>query len=331
MRTITRVRSLCAAAAIVLLAGCSGGSAIAPGTESTQTSSHARVGHVISRYTCSATGSLRYVSDVINNVINIYGGRFAGQPPCGQISSSLDGPLGLHVDFATHDLYVANSRAGNILVYHRGQLTPYNTYTDPSGQSPSDVTIAPDGTVVASNEFCSLSTWIEGPNGGTFVGTFSKPQCRDVGIVFVAAGENGTLYYVNARTGAHRASLWSVSCPGGNCGVPVQIPGARVDYFGSGVAVDSVGSVLAVKLSTNGGNNKLATFNLPNPTPRLMDLSPGFPYGIAINDQDHLLFVANNTGASEYTYPSGKLLGTVPANPGGAMDGIAIDPQFSPR
>jgi DNA-binding beta-propeller fold protein YncE len=243
----------------------------------------------------------------------------------------LDGPVGLHVDLSTHDLYVANSRGGNILVYHRGELTPYNAYADPSGQSPTDVTIAPDGTVVASNDLCTLSTWISGQNGGTFVGTFAKPQCREVGITFVAAGQNGTLYYVNARSGAHRTSLWSVSCPGGNCGVPVQIPGARGNFFASGVAVDSVGSVLAVKLSANGGNNKLATFNLPNPNPKLMNLSPGFPYDIAINDQDHLLFVANNIGASEYIYPSGKLVGTVSANSGGAMDGIAIDPEFSPR
>ena len=41
--------------------------------------------------------------------------------------------------------------------------------------------------------------------------------------------------------------------------------------------------------------------------------------------------VADNTGATEYIYPGGKVIGTVSGNPGGAMDGIAIDPEFSSR
>jgi len=327
MKPITLVRSLSVAVACVLLVGCSGGSAVAPGALAKHTGSHVRFGHDAGRYACPATGSLRYLSDVINNVINVYAGRFAEQKPCGQISANgFDGPVGMHVVVATHDLYVSNWRGGNILVFHRGQSVPFNTYTDPSGQLPTDVTVAPDGTVVASNELCSLSTWIGGPHGGTFVGTFPKPECREVGITYLAVGENGTLYYVNAKSGFYRASLWSVLCPGGNCGIPAQIPGARVDYFGEGVAVDSAESVLAVKQSEYGRNNKLATFNLPNPNPTIMDLAAGTPMGLAINEQDHLLFVADNTGASEYIYPSGKLLGTVPGNSGGAMGGIAIDP-----
>ena len=327
MKWISRVQFLGAAAACVLLAGCSGGSAIAPGASSARSGSHTRFDHIVSRYSCPATGSLRYVSDALNNVINVYTGPFAGQQPCGQIAASgFSGPVGMHVVVSTHDLYVANWHGGNIFVFHRGDTIPYNTYTDPSGQLPTDVTVAPDGTVVASNDLCSLSTWIAGPNGGTYVGTFPKPTCREVGITFIAAASNGTLYYVNAKSGRNRAKLWSVSCPGGNCNVPVEIPGAKVNFFGSGVAVDTAGSVLAVKASANGRNNKLATFTLPNPNPSIMVLSPGFPLGIAINQQDDLLFVANNTGATEYKYPGGTVVGTVAGNQGGAMDGIAIDP-----
>jgi hypothetical protein len=327
MKSVTRVQTLSVAAALAMLVGCSSGSAIAPGALSKQTGSHDRFEHFASRYSCPATGSLRYVSDVINNVINVYTGPFAGQQPCGQIAAvGFNGPVGMHVVVLTHDLYVANWRGGNILVFHRGQSTPFNTYTDPSGQLPTDVTVAPDGIVVASNEICSLSTWIGGPNGGTFVGTFQKPECREVGITYIAVGENGTLYYVNNKGGFYRAALWSVACPSGNCGVPAQILGARVDYFGEGVAVDSAGDVLAIKASEYGRNNKLATFRLPNPNPTIMDLAPGTPMGLAINGPDHLVFIAYNTGAYEYIYPSGKLLGTVPGNSGGAMDGIAIDP-----
>jgi hypothetical protein len=329
MKALSLIQAVCAGTAVALLVGCASGSAISPGLASKKVGSHVRIDHKAGYFTCPAQASLRYVSDVINSVINVYVGRFAGQSPCGQIPS--DTPLGMHVELASHDLYVANFRGNNIVVFHRGQLTPYNSYVDPSGQRPSDVTVAPDGTVIAANQDCTLSTWIGGPSGGTFVGTFTKPECRGGGITFIAVQTTGTLYYVASGSGASREKLWSVSCPGGNCSVPIRVPGAHVDFFGSGVAADSAGSVLAVKASANGGNNKLATFDLPNPKPSIMDLATGFPLGIAINEQDHVLFVADNTGATEYIYPSGKVIGTVSGNPGGAMDGIAIDPEFSSR
>jgi hypothetical protein len=65
------------------------------------------------------------------------------------------------------------------MVFHRGRLFPYNTYSAPFQPYPYGVTVTNDGTVVASNAFSnfgpqggSISTWIKGPNGGTFVGTF---------------------------------------------------------------------------------------------------------------------------------------------------------------
>jgi DNA-binding beta-propeller fold protein YncE len=104
-------------------------------------------------------------------VITVYAGNLAGQPPCARITSGVNYPFGLHVDAATHDLYVANSGDSNILVFHRGQTVPYNSYFDHTGnQMPIDVTLMNDGTLIASNlgqltgpELGSISTWIADP------------------------------------------------------------------------------------------------------------------------------------------------------------------------
>src|ERR1700687_1455241 len=130
---------LIAAAAIALLPACSGGSsgAIAPGPASLQRAAR----HFTSFYACPAKGPIKYVSDFNNNLVDVFVGKFAGQAPCGQITSVLQSPWGIYVEPRTHDLYVANYGAHDIVVFHRGQTSPYNTYKDPSFQDPVDVAV----------------------------------------------------------------------------------------------------------------------------------------------------------------------------------------------
>jgi hypothetical protein len=218
MRIPAPIYALCAAAIISALSGCAVAGAVAPRREMPQSRSHTRertpasLVNILavnagirprfrSFYLCPARGSIEYVSDLNNSVITVYAGKLAKQPPCGQLTLGVRNPNGLYVDPATHDLYVANEGALNVLVYHRGQSIPYNTYTDPGAQLPVDVALASDGTVVASNFFNpgftggSISTWIPGPNGGTFVGNFAMSS-GGVGE-FIAANTQGDLYYNN--------------------------------------------------------------------------------------------------------------------------------------
>jgi hypothetical protein len=53
---------------------------------------------------------------------------------------------------------------------------------------------------------------------------------------------------------------------------------------------------------------------------------------MAINRLDHHLFIADfyDNNATEYLYPSGKVVGMVLGQYGGRMNGIAVDPG-SPR
>jgi hypothetical protein len=200
-----------------------GNSSVAPIASSSQSGVRIPTGgglvgaHLQSFFACPARVSLKYVSDYNNNVVDVFAGKLAGQAPCGVLTSKLNSPWGLWVKPDTHDLYVANDGGKNILVFHRGQTKPYNTFTDPSVQDPVDVVVADDGTVIASNfleanqlEDGSISTWIGGPNGGTFVGNFamesgSKGQ-------FVTIRKDGVVFFDRFDGQTSIGSLWFVSC-----------------------------------------------------------------------------------------------------------------------
>jgi hypothetical protein len=339
------MQALAAAAALTLLAGCSGASStIAPSPVSPQSARSAmsrlpspwdhlhgrnirahKSRHFTSFDACPATGPIVYASDDTNNIVNIYAGKFAGQAPCGQIAwSGFNFPYGLFVKTDTHDLYVANS--GDVLVFHRGQTTPYNTYVDPTNQVPNDVVVAKDGTVVASNlgqfggpEAGSISTWIGGPSGGTFVGNF--PMSNDIEGGFLTVQKNGTIYF-NDLDNSAVGFLWTVSCPAGACGTQTQVTGVSF-AAPAGLGSDDAEDLLAV----DQGAKTADTFELPNPSPATFSLT-GIVFGMALSRQDHHLFVADalNNDAAEYAYPSGTLIGTVPGNAFGNLVGVAIDP-----
>ena len=75
-----------------------------------------------------AGAQLVYVSDGRNNLIDIFdrNGRQVGE-----ITTGLNAPAGLFVD-ASHNLWVANGGANNVLVFPRGSTAPTQTLTDPN-------------------------------------------------------------------------------------------------------------------------------------------------------------------------------------------------------
>jgi hypothetical protein len=326
VRVLTPLQALSAISALTLLAGCSGnGSSIAP--KPTLVSLHVG-GQNVSYYSCPATGPIEYVSDAGNSVIDIYAGKLAGQAPCGQIVSGLNQPQELYVEVDVHDLYVANLGGNDILVYHRGQTTPYNTYTDPTAQLPEDVTVAADGTVVASNQASannaengSLSTWIGGPGGGTFVGNFPMTH-RALDGISVIARKNGVIYFSDYLENSHSGALWTVSCPAGACGTQTRI---FVNFsVPGGMEFDDTGDLLAVDET----RSRFCTFELPNAKPVTFPLGGGDPRGLAIGASSRHVFITEliNNDAAEYSYPDGSLVGTVSGSPGATLQGIAYDP-----
>jgi hypothetical protein len=176
--------------------------------------------HVASFDSCPATGVIEYVSDASNGAVDIFAGKnfTAGETPCGVISGLAE-PQGLAV--SAHELYVANTlgngSSGNVVRFPRGATSPDMTYTDTScgGEYPADVTVAGDGTVIATDiisNSCSggqLSTFNE--STGALEGNF--PTYNGANAFFLTVQRNGTVLYddnsLNLNTG---------SCPLGACG-----------------------------------------------------------------------------------------------------------------
>jgi hypothetical protein len=286
------------------------------------------IGRFTSFNTCPAEGPITYFSDFVNGVINIYAGPLMGQKKCGQIAglnSGLVAPQGMFVKMPGHKLYVAD-RGGNILEFDRGTSRPSNTYTDPTPAFPADVTVASDGTVIASNAYTgdgapgSISTWKFGPNGGQFVGNF--PMTNDFEGLFVTVQKNGTVYYDDIDAGSGSGALWSLSCPAGACGAQTSVA-VSTTGISAGLGSDADDDLLA----NDQVNITADTFELPNPAPATFPLIGG-PVGMAINKLDHHWFIADaaNNQAVEYLYPGGALVGTVPGNTGGLPIGVAVDP-----
>lgn len=313
-----------AAATIAFFTACSGGaSSIAPRPTTPQGA--ASVQRFVLHYACPASGALEYVSDLNNRVVNVYAGTFAGQGPCGQITDGLISPARVFVQTSTHDLYVADFSGAYVQVYHRGQTTPYNTYKDPSVQDVEDVAVAPDGTIIATNfrkrnrtERGSISTWVGGPNGGTFVGNF--PMMISKFGFDVTVNKNGTVYF-SEETKHQGGALWKVRCPAGVCGAQTRIVGVQFEFPG-GMQFDTTGDLVAGDQA-----GLIDTFELPNPNPKTFPVA-GQPVDIALSGADRHIFVADESDdlAAEYSYPGGKLIGTVPGMPRGGLDGIAFDP-----
>jgi hypothetical protein len=349
MRIFTPLPLLSTLATMVFLAACSGSTATAPKPASPQGGAVLRIGrvssvfntfgqlnintqagrHLKSYYACPAKGQIVYVSDT--NMVNVFAGNFAGQHPCGRLTSGVQTPYGLYVQPTTHDLYVSDPDGASVIVFHRGQTTPYNIYNDPiTRQYPGDVAIADDGTLIVADRQSmgvggvDISTWIGGPNGGTFVGDFLMTNAA-LGA-FVTVGKNGIVYYddVDATTG--KVLLWSVSCPLGACGAQTQIAGVSFNYPG-GLASDGTSDLLAVDTSGLVEPGTADTFELPNPSPKAFSL-PSVAVGISIDKVNKHWFVAEpflNISA-EYMYPSGKLVGAVRGSLHGYQYGIAVDP-----
>ena len=342
MRIPTPIQALSAAAALALLAGCSSGSAVAPGT---QLQSHARsmshgssmanpVGqlklsqhpasskHIASYDSCPASGTLEYVSDASNGAVDIFAGGFtSGQTPCGVISG-LSEPQGLAVH--KHKLYVANTTGLDVLRFPRGSTTPDQTYVDSScsGQYPADVTVDKHGVVMATNiisNACSgggMSTWTA---GGTLIGTF--PNSAGANSYFLTVQKNDTVYYDD-----NTFSIYKVSCPAGACtaatstGATMAFPGGLRSATGEDVVLDDQSAA---------GGGALTTFETFPSSSASCPLGGSDPVSYDLNKTDKKAFFADagNFVATEVKYNDGSNVcaNVASVTMSGQPIGVAVD------
>src|SRR4029077_2084481 len=140
---------------------------------------------------------------------------------------------------------------------------------------PVSVTVADDGTVIASNfvranlaENGSLSTWIQGPGGGTFVGNF--PMTDSFAGGFVTILKDGTVFFDDYVGSTSLGALWSLKCPAGACGAQTQVADSSI-YSPGGMAVNSTGDLLLSQ-----GSEIAKTYEMPDPNPSTFPLT-GYP------------------------------------------------------
>jgi hypothetical protein len=346
MRYLTSVQALSAAVAITLLAGCSGGSAIAPQGSTSQSQMHSIFGreslgpkgmlalrtrsaigyHGASFNACPATGLIEYVSLPGDGTVNIFAGNFKGQAACG-IITGFGFPLDMIVKSGI--LYVPDVNGqqteGNVKAFHRGGTTPFMTYSDPCG-FPMSVAVSDDGYVFATNEAhrcgaASLSVW---KKSGALVHNYPAPTDGNNGA-FLTIQKDGTVYI-----GTFENSMWTSKCVKGVCGSFTSLgqtpynPGAIRSVDGEHVVEANFGSATAL------------TFTPPNFNSPSGSCSFGVnpeTYTIAVNfAQSRIYAMGWFTGtASEFKYPAGGgnggpcvLVGTVSTS-SNYVWGIAVD------
>ena len=252
MRISTSVAHvLNAAAAMSLLAGCSGGSSqVAPSTNPDGIQSE-----LFSRFHVTPTGRdnrtkswmklpsvltrLTYVADSAAGVVTVFGRNAVIQ---GQITG-LTGPGGLFVD-SDRNLWVANfnpSSGSDVLEFARGGTSPIKTLSD-TGGNPIDVTICPSGTVYVSNlgegSTPGIAVYASGNTEPT--GTLTYPG--DVVNLYVTCDAAGNVFSLIFTSSGGRV----VEYPGGSqsgardLGIALSAPdGIKPDNAGNLLIVDS--------------------------------------------------------------------------------------------
>jgi hypothetical protein len=232
-----------------------------------------------------------------------------------------------------HRLYVANTGGGNILEYARGGATPIATFTDPSGQFPSDVTVANDAVIVSNissvrQDGGSISTW---SLDGKFVGNFK--MINDIQGLFVTVqnGAADTIYYNDIDKTSNAGVVYTGKCPGGACGAFTALPATTNTVYPGGLRSRAHDTrLIQIDQSAVPGGVRL----------RYDDVNPAFPPGTPCNiggthpigfDMDataNKVYYADavaNVGG-EMLFGSCAPIGTVPGNPGGLLIGAAHDP-----
>jgi len=240
----------------------------------------------------------------------------------------LTNPSGLFVD-ASHNLWVTNTYANDVLVYPKGSTSPSTTLADPN-EFPVDVSVCPNGTAYVANLFDSgqkvgsISVYAPGATQPT--GTLSYPgQGWDYFVTCDSAGNVFTTLFAANNVGA------VVEYPGGkqsgalDLGIALQFPG--------GIKPDNAGNLIV---------NDQQARTVSEYTEAGVPTGVSIAYGTSSNDWVDIALTQSGrvvAGADAYLnvatalhFPSGKSLRTysIPTGPSGdETDGIAFDPAQS--
>jgi DNA-binding beta-propeller fold protein YncE len=244
-----------------------------------------------------------------SNSVTIYDQAGSNQQPIGVING-FNQPVGLAVD-RQGNLYVANALSADVLVFKRGQVTPFRTLTDPTGKQPYSVTVTHNGTVYVtnapdySNPVADIVIYNPGSNSPS--ATLRDPNIGATSLAVDAFG-NILLYGHNAYGGGEVDELPA----GSKTWLITGIPCCFGPNFQAELKIDAKGNIAFL----NGDCTCVATYQLGSWTPiKSFPVESGF-FDIALTASGRKAWISRPYNQSqgmvlEYKYRSGALLDTI--------------------
>jgi WD40 repeat protein len=178
--------------------------------------------------------NLLYASAFVGGTVEVYNQVGTNQSAIGQIGS-IGAPSGLAVT-PKGDLFVASQHDGTVSAFHKGATTPYTVLT--GGTSLTGVTVAPDGTVYASNGSSNkIYKWASGSTTPTVLTPVFTEPCE-----YVATDAKGNLFvdsifseFDEFPAGSSTATKLFVSYIGTPSGILINAKGDLIANFTGGV------------------------------------------------------------------------------------------------
>ena len=305
MRVPAPLQALSAAAAITLLAGCSGSSSqVVPLAGGNATTGQSISRHLDNSPTGHQTKSwmtqpdtldrLTYISDLLANNVTVFSRHGAIQGQIGGLSN----PAGIFVD-PNRSLWVANGGADNVLKFKRGAIMPSKTLNDPGG-GPNDVTICPNHTVYVSGYgSTSIEVYASGSINPTGSLTFPGELQND----FLTCDAAGNVFATIVDGSFHGGV---VEYPGGNQSGATQLP---ISLQGpGGIKQDNAGNLLITDESV-----QTITEYTEAGSPTGKSIPTGFDcIDLAVSRDGRVvgcaLYVSGGTSEGQsYTFPGGAI------------------------
>ncbi len=259
---------------------------------------------------------LIYVSDFLNNDVEIYSASGSNQAPIGQITDGISGPEGSFVD-KHGNLYVCNVTNQTVTMYPKGSTSYKTLYT--GFAYPTAVTVGVNGMAYVSD--------LVGQKVVAFpYGKTRSKRTIDIEYPQGVATDSKNDLYVAYNTGGHGAGPGTV-----NKYAPKTTTGQNLDLpivWAAGDAIDNKSDVVVADQGS-GSNAAVYVFPPGSKTPSLT-ITQGIedPFRLAFDNKFKHLYVAD-AEANEvfvYAYPSGTLVNTISSGLKSAF-GVAVSPE----
>lgn len=287
-------------------------------------------------------GPLVYASQFIGSDVVVYAQQDSSAPVA-RITDGIRGPQGLFVD-ANEDLFVANTMAHNVLVFHKGSLKAYRVLDD-AGEWPVSVAVDTDGTVYVANIHDNddgpgtVSVYANGSSSPNIIGLM-----RNFKVLSLALDADHDLFVGYAIDGAHLSAtskFGRVAELSAN-NLLVKNVTSRKWYMPGGIEIDGQGQLIVPDQGRLALHSHLGVSTYIFQDNRLLSTLGTDMFSAmaeALNSDQQTVWAADSIlgTLNEYTYPSGTLMQSINDNVGqqgvwvgDPPYGIAIDPAATP-